>query len=63
MLALLYPREPGTFPAGAVPWVALAITAAVLIAFVAFTWVLYRTRKPESASAERGESIVQPRAA
>jgi hypothetical protein len=63
MLALLYPRAPGPFPAGAVPWVALAITAAVLISFVAFTWTLYRTRKQEAASAESGIPNVLPRAA
>jgi hypothetical protein len=61
MFALLYPREPGPFPTGAVPWVALSITAVVLVAFVAFAWVWYRTRK--QAPAESVGPIELPRAA
>jgi hypothetical protein len=62
MLALLYPTPPGPTATPGNPWLALAITGAVLVVLVLFAWASMRHRRTEAEPAAR-PSAETPRAA
>ncbi len=63
MIALLYPTGPGPTATSENPWLALAITGAVLVALVLSAWAVMIRRRPEKTEEPAGHLAKSPRAA
>lgn len=60
MIALLYPTGPGPTATSENPWLALAITRAVLVALVLSAWAIMIRRRPEKTGEPAGHLAKTP---